>query len=223
MKQLIRFAVSLVLVSGGAIASELPTDLTDSLQPEQFAGAPVIGKFRNTYYYVASERDFSSYEINTAIRDLQGNVIEQTSKQYKKALDIEGSGKLRNDKVVNYHGRVDGDVRYKVVSEPWGRGVGTCALSPFHTIAVDPETIPLGSVVQIDETKGMLLPDGSHHNGLWKAEDIGNAIKKDRIDLFIGLKKYEGTLSRAGIDNLEALTVRLVQKPSGHSCKDEQP
>jgi 3D (Asp-Asp-Asp) domain-containing protein len=44
---------------------------------------------------------------------------------------------------------------------------------PYHTIAVDPEIIPLGSMLYID---GL---------GWWRAEDTGNMIKGKRLDICV--------------------------------------
>jgi len=71
------------------------------------------------------------------------------------------------------------------------RGVGSrdslgCTVSPMRTLAVDPSVIPRRSIVFIEETVGMELPDGRSHDGLWYASDIGGAIKGQKIDLFTG-------------------------------------
>ena len=184
----------------------------------------IIGKFRNTYYYVVAESDYAQAPIDNAIVDIKGGVLARVSTAFKKAVDIEGTGKLIDGRVINFAARVNGEIRYRIVASDWGLGVGTCPLIPFHTIAVDPAFIPLGSLVQIDETVGMELPDGTRHNGLWRAEDVGGAIKRDRIDLFVGTPHEGGTvLSHGNITHLKALTVRLIAPPSSDSCIDRLP
>ena len=71
------------------------------------------------------------------------------------------------------------------------RGVGNrdslgCQVSPMRTLAVDPKIIPRRSIVFIAETVGLILPDGSKHDGLWYASDIGGAIKGSKVDLYTG-------------------------------------
>ncbi|QSO50744.1 3D domain-containing protein [Alicyclobacillus curvatus] len=44
------------------------------------------------------------------------------------------------------------------------------------TIAVDPNVIPLGSIVEVQ------FPDGTDH--MYKAEDVGGAIRGNRIDIY---------------------------------------
>jgi 3D (Asp-Asp-Asp) domain-containing protein len=88
-----------------------------------------------------------------------------------------------------------------------------CRVSPMRTLAVDPSVIARHSIVYIKETAGMILPDGSVHDGYWYASDIGGAIKGDRIDLFTG----DGAQSMRPLEalNLKLLTVSKVGEFSG--------
>lgn len=181
--------------------------------------APVLAKLRNTYYYVVLEAEYAKDPVDAVILDMSDNVLARVSKRFKRALNIEGSGRLIDGRVVNYAGIRNKEVRYRFTQSPYGDGVGTCPLIPFHTIAVDPNLIPMGSVVRIDETVGMALPDGSIHDGLWRAEDVGGAIQKDRVDLFVGDGEQGGqVLTAHGIRHLQALTVRLVAEPTPDNC-----
>lgn len=193
-----------------------------SWSPVSFADSP-IGLFRNTYYLLLLEEDFPASTPDASLLDLQGGVLAQVTALYKRRLDIEGSGKLRDGRVLNFAGRVNGQIRYEWTVHPFGRGVGDCELVPFHTLAADPARIPLGSVVRIAETTGMLLPDGTLHDGLWRAEDIGGAIQGDRIDLFVGAGDQGAWLDRAGIGHLQPLTVSLVSPPPREGCVQQVP
>ncbi|MBS1985839.1 MAG: hypothetical protein JST16_16895 [Bdellovibrionales bacterium] len=178
-----------------------------------------LGAFRNTWYCLALESDYPSSPKDQRLLDRQDKVLATVHEGFRKDLRIEGSGKLLDGRVLNFAELRGNEHRYRTTTNPFGDGVGTCALVPFHTIAVDPQRIPLGSVVRIPETVGMKLPDGSVHNGLWKAEDIGSAIKNDRIDLFVGAGERNGRYLEAyGIKNMQALTVELVQEPTDDSC-----
>ena len=46
--------------------------------------------------------------------------------------------------------------------------------------------IGTGSWIYIEELAGFLVPDGSIHSGLVRADDVGSAIRGDRLDVFIG-------------------------------------
>jgi 3D (Asp-Asp-Asp) domain-containing protein len=71
------------------------------------------------------------------------------------------------------------------------RGVGSrdslgCQVVSMRTLAVDPRIIPKHSIVFIAETVGLILPDGTAHDGLWYASDTGGAIKGSKVDLYTG-------------------------------------
>ena len=71
------------------------------------------------------------------------------------------------------------------------RGVGSrdslgCTVVPMRTLAVDPTVIPRRTIVFIEETVGLAMPDGAKHDGLWYATDVGGAIKGAKVDLYTG-------------------------------------
>ncbi len=182
-----------------------------------------IGHFRNTHYYVVFEADYPKEVKDSAVLTMEGDVLAMVTAKLFKDLRMEGSAILLDGRVVNWAGRVDGESRYHITRHAWGRGTGNCALNPFHTIAADPAQIPAGAVVKILETVGMKLPDGTIHDGVWRAEDTGSAILHDRIDLFIGKKGYSSYLRAHGIDHLQPLTITLVNQPLPDSCVFKYP
>lgn len=190
---------------------------------QAFAADDPIGTFRNTYYYMVFEADFPREAKTAEILTMDGKRIAMVTPKFLAALAMEGSGTLRDGRIVNWAGRVDEKSRYHVTKLKWGRGTGSCALVPFKTIAADPTQIPAGAVVKIDETVGMKLPDGTRSDGIWRAEDTGSAILHDRIDLFIGKRGYARFLAEAGIPNMKALTVSLVAHPLPDSCVFKNP
>lgn len=88
-----------------------------------------------------------------------------------------------------------------------------CPVAPMRTLAVDPSIVPRHSIVYIKETAGMVLPDGSVHDGFWYASDIGGAIKGERIDLFTG--SGAGSMRPLEALNLKLLTVSKVGEFNG--------
>ncbi len=74
---------------------------------------------------------------------------------------------------------------------PFGLGTADYKLVPFRTIAVDPEFIPLGSVLYIPGLRGVSieLPNGMMvtHDGYVFAADVGGAIDGNHIDFFTGI------------------------------------
>lgn len=93
------------------------------------------------------------------------------------------------------------------------KGVGAldslgCKVVAMRTVAIDKNLIPKRSVLFIKETVGLLLPDGTAHDGYWYASDTGGAIKGQRIDLYTGAGARSMTQARAL--NLASLTAIKV-------------
>lgn len=84
-------------------------------------------------------------------------------------------------------------VRFKVSKAPYGNGVGGHQLVPFRSIAVDPSQIAIGSLLYIPQARGtaITLPSGQQlvHDGYFYAVDVGNAIRGNHIDTFIGANR----------------------------------
>lgn len=85
-----------------------------------------------------------------------------------------------------------GKSRFEPARGPFGTGVRGMFLVPYRTIAVDPSTIPFGTVIYIPGARGhqIILPDGRHvtHDGYFYAADTGGAIKGSHIDVFGGIE-----------------------------------
>jgi 3D (Asp-Asp-Asp) domain-containing protein len=95
-----------------------------------------------------------------------------------------------------------------------------CAVSPMRTLAVDPRVIPRRTIVFIEETVGMIMPDGKIHDGLWYASDIGGAIKGAKVDLFTGSGRTSmSAFTRKGL-NLGHLTAKAVGTFTGCPPRD---
>jgi 3D (Asp-Asp-Asp) domain-containing protein len=191
-------------------------------QVEWFKSAEQMsGVFYNTYYYLKEEslEEAADEEKTEEVRTPSDKVIANVTPRFKELMDIEGSGKLDNGLVINYAGKINGEIRYLPTIHEWGRGVGNCALKPFRVAAVDRNVIPLGSVIFIQESVGMKLPDGSIHDGYWLAGDVGGAIKDRHLDLFIGSERWSRTLSKHKMSAHKNLHVSIVGKASSKSCR----
>ena len=98
------------------------------------------------------------------------------------------------------------------------RGVGTldslgCRVVAMRTAAIDTRVIPRRTVLFIQETVGLRMPDGRIHDGYWYASDTGGAIKGNRIDLFTG--SGSASMKPAMGLNLAHLTVSPVGQFKG--------
>lgn len=79
--------------------------------------------------------------------------------------------------------------RFTRVGYPYGCGVRSIPLIPYRTIAVDPDTIPVGSVVFVPALRGRAFRFNDRdwvHDGYLFAGDRGGAIRGAHIDVFHG-------------------------------------
>jgi 3D (Asp-Asp-Asp) domain-containing protein len=120
----------------------------------------------------------------------EGYFFSRVPERYACALRLEGSGLLRDGRIVNY----TGDCKFgygtcfsqlDVAEYPFGRGAGTRPLIPFKSVAVDPRVVHIGEPLYIPEFDGLPLPDGSTHDGCVRADDTGGGIKGRKMDFFV--------------------------------------
>lgn len=119
-----------------------------------------------------------------------GYFFGRVPERYACSLKLEGSGLLRDDRVVNYTGPCKFGYgtcfeQLDVTDFPFGRGAGLRPLIPFKSVAVDPRVVALGEPLYIPELDGMVLPDGSIHDGCVRADDTGGGIKGKKLDFFV--------------------------------------
>jgi hypothetical protein len=150
-----------------------------------------------TFYWLAMETDFDQPdEIKFANPDavdlytLDGYYIGSYPEKFASSLRMEGSGILADGRVLQYHGKCPLGFgtcfqTLDIAEYPFGRGAYHRPLIPFKSIAVDPSLVPIGEPVYIPEFDGMILPDGTVHDGCVRADDTGGAIKKRHIDFFV--------------------------------------
>lgn len=130
----------------------------------------ILHNVRLTTYWV-THLDSGSIPLS----DRNGIVLGFISEKSMKRLMMEGTGQLPDGRRVNYD---NGKVWRLVPPGMWGYGVGSRALRPGESIAVDPAVIPLDSIVFLVDL------------GRWvKAVDTGDLIKGNHIDLFNGDEK----------------------------------
>lgn len=183
-------------------------------------GMEKLGRARITYYWLVDEAD-GGYERSTraAIKDVRGKVIARTSARFRRHLLLEGSGRLRDGRVVTYQKHVAGEARFHVTKHSYGAAYGRCPLVPYRTIAVDPKFIRLGTKVYIPELEGTRLPDGSIHDGMFMAEDRSKFVRGAHIDIFAqaGSKSARPFTSR-GYRTGSRVTLYRAAPPSRDGC-----
>ena len=152
------------------------------------------GGYKMSCYWLAWESEYASEPYDTDIYTRQGLRIGRFPRTYVFELKMEGSGILRDGRVINY----DGVCAYGVGTcftalnpgeHPLGQGGQHRALLPFKSVAVDPRFVPLGTTLYLPELRGLQLPDGTTHDGCVRADDTGGNIRRHELDFFV--ESYE--------------------------------
>ncbi len=161
------------------LAQKLPVV---KITPPDRSYTKIIRNVRATWYWIEDEKDFPSVNMVSVI-DKNGNVIAKVPKTFYRRLSIEGTGRLKDGRLLNW--AAPGRFAVMGPEHPYGMGVKNLPLIPLRTIAVDPSHIPIGSNVYIPQFDGLVLPGGKRHDGCFTAHDIGSAIKGEHIDIFV--------------------------------------
>src|SRR5262249_18425764 len=131
------------------------------------------------------------------LRTREGHIIARVGARFRRQLDVEGSARLRDGRVVNIEGMFNGESRFLVIEHaPFGVGAPGYKLMPYRTVSVDPKRIPLGAVLFVPALVGVRLPSGEFHDGFCFAHDThGDAA--DAIVIFAGFdREPEHTIKR---------------------------
>ncbi|MEM6993090.1 MAG: 3D domain-containing protein [Myxococcota bacterium] len=184
------------------------------------APGPAIGAFQLTYYWLADENDYGGAATET-IYEPGCSAIATISPTFADALTLEGSGRLADGTVVNYHspcGCPNSPCFFVADAEhPWGYGVQNRSLAPFRSIAVDTDVLSIGQAVYVAELDGVAMPGDAPwgnfvHDGCVVADDIGGGINGAHIDFYAGLEGFYTLLD----GELSTGTVNLSQ--AGERC-----
>lgn len=148
------------------------------------------GTYKLTYYWLAYESEYANEPYEIEIYTRQGFPIGRFPRAFVFELRLEGSGVLRDGRLINYDGRCAYGIGtcYQTLdpqSHPFGKGGQQRALQPFRSVAVDPRWVPLGTPLYMPELRGMKLPDGTLHDGCVRADDTGGGIRRREIDFFV--------------------------------------
>jgi 3D (Asp-Asp-Asp) domain-containing protein len=192
-------------------------------------GPTPIGKFNITFYYVIGEDEVAPKAIANDNRKGSGTSddelasvtpqdlvtlysgtgkcepIADVSREFASQLGIQGTGKLKDGRVLNIWGAC-GCGRspcFKVTENQWGTAGSGRPLQPFRTVAVDPKVIKLGSLLYVPLLEGRTMPGrapwgGYVHDGCVVADDTGGGMAGNKLDLFVGRKAYFLGLSGSG-------------------------
>jgi 3D (Asp-Asp-Asp) domain-containing protein len=161
-----------------------------------------LGAFAPTFYRILDESaaEWKEDARTEALLTVHGDLIDHVTTSFKLQLDIEGSARLRDGRIVNFDKKIDGSWSYQEAPDAeFGLGIDGYKLIPFRTLAVDPDLITPGTVVYLPALDGVRLPSGEIHDGFMFAHDEGQGITGNRIDVFVGYESdVDNTLTRSG-------------------------
>lgn len=215
-------ALFLVLFSCLAACAPSATSTELASRSEVAADTPPLGAIRvelwaTRYYTLALSA--SDHPKAIPLRDMQDRVIgpSLTPADWCAAA-MEGTVAV-SDEVYNYAGaktpeqtrcqhRPSGQVRW--MRSPFETGVGSQdnRLDPFHTLACDFGTVPkstpwlnggyprFGQKIYIPAAKGVSLPDGTVHDGVFTCADQGSLITGHHVDVYLGLAQSAADAAR---------------------------
>ena len=164
-----------------------PTQCESQVPP----GFRPLGDFDYGSYRTLDEasEEWRRDERTETLRTRDGHVIAQVGARFRRQLDIEGSARLRDGRIVSVEVKVDGQWRFLVVENaPFGVGAPGYKLMPYRSVSVDPKRIALGSVLFIPALVGVRLPSGEFHDGFCFAHDTHES-DGDSIDIFAGFDR----------------------------------
>lgn len=158
---------------------------------------PKIGKpvemWGTHYYSHVAKIDPKGY----ALRDKSGNAVSPkiSSKDFC-LCGIEGTCSI-NSEIYDYGGvgksYVPFTCKYSGHKIYWskgkfkyGKGNKGNPLTPFVSVAADQSLYPFGTKLYIPAARGLKLPGGKVHDGIFVVDDVGSAIKGNHLDFFTG-------------------------------------
>ena len=187
---------------------KMPFDRIEDIVETGSVKSPKASSFKvfPTFYYVADEAFYAETKTERLYEAKTGKRLAVVNKEYRTDLDIQGTGRLNDGRVLNVWAYKKGIWDYVVMPKnSWGLGILEHYLYPFRTVAIDFSYLCkeaglkgctgnrdadkrrfVGSLLYIPQLEGTQLPNGKTHDGYVCAHDVGGAIKSDRIDLFVG-------------------------------------
>lgn len=199
-----------------------------------------IADLRPTTYYTPSEskidckgkygRTTYTGKEREDLKTKDGKYIATVCKRFSAILLMEGAAVLtdrgQGEIGINYAGKVKGQARYGYLDRcKFGQGVQhDLCLLPYHTIAADNKKHKIDEIIFVPAAKGILLPDGSIHDGTFIVRDTGgafNGVGAQRVDMFVGIDPdTNNAFQRAGFDKTKQLKAFKVQGASADRVRE---
>ncbi len=166
--------------------------------------ARYLGKFKTTFYWVVEEDDYNQSRT-VPLYDDHGNLLGKFPSAFVQDFKREAAAQLKDGRRISYLKRAG---RAQVVDK--FLGTGGFKLTELSSIAVDPRVIPMGSLVYIPQAENVTV-GGKRLTGLFRAHDIGSAVKGKHIDIFVGSKDNCEAFQLAGVRSAGNVDVYVLE------------
>ena len=222
--------ILLSLLSFNLFAQELPSQVNP-------VDSQKISSLLPTTYFLPQEKNIScvgQYGGNgtvytgkekSQILELDGSLIATVCTRFYRYLTMEGSAVLKNQIAINYSGVVGNQKRFHALDRcAFGEGTRKdLCLLPYHSLAADNKVHKIGDVIYIPKADGIVLPDGSIHEGFFIVRDTGGAftgVGGQRVDMFTGTDPDNNNKFReAGFERTRPLEAFKINGASAEAIK----
>jgi 3D (Asp-Asp-Asp) domain-containing protein len=188
----------------GAPEANRPPAVTTA-QTFSLRKAQNLGQFRITFYWLVEEESYPGKKT-CPLYTPDGKLVGKFTNQFIRDFQIESCALLSDGRIISYLKKAN---RCQVVDMPIG--AGGYSLTELRSVAVDPSVIPLGSKLYIKDATDMPLGDSLMHDGIFEANDVGSAIKGNRIDVYLGLKSNMDLFRSTALCRTGDVDVYLLQ------------
>jgi 3D (Asp-Asp-Asp) domain-containing protein len=221
--------LGLVLSLFGCVSASFEEDAGFETSAKAKSDAATNGwSLWNTYYYVSAEPQTATGPTTT-LYSASCQPIAEVPASYSDRACIEGTGRLKDGRMVNYASTCNcgrpcptgGTVCWSVLDTdqfPWGKGARNNPLAPMRSLAVDRARFQIGTTLYIPAWQGIEVPsmggiNGFVHDGCFRADDVGGAIRGVHIDIFTGPRE----LARY-FEGIVPTRTNMQAQPGGNRC-----
>ncbi|MEK2688399.1 3D domain-containing protein [Bdellovibrio sp. GT3] len=174
----------------------------EQIEKDRPAGKDIVGtsKLKPTVYYFPifdTEKTTCPDSQKVTLYGQGGKTLIRVCKKISDACGLQGSCSIKKNgkiRLLNILARIKGQNRYFEIDREeckYGYGVRTVCLDPFHTLAADLSIYKLGEVIYVPSVIGLILPDGTLHDGYFIIRDKGAGIMgRGRFDFYSGFMPW---------------------------------